>query len=223
MQMVNADTRNIWYRLFVEKLGGESVNQRNQLRKERLAERDLLDATLRQSKSEQIQALLLKQLVIVDAKHLFIYVHFRSEVETLALIEHCLVAGKKVSVPVTLRNESRLLAVQITDPATQLKPGCFGILEPTEKQIARATIDPTRIDAVLVPGSVFDPLGGRLGYGGGYYDRFLTQDAPQAQRIGLAYAVQLVEQVPMEAHDQYMDMIITEQQVYTCWKLNKEI
>lgn len=199
------------------------MNQREILRKERLAKRDLLDATQRRSKSEQIRKLLLEQPIIHDARRLFIYVHFRSEVETLALIEHCLAAGKIVSVPVTLRKESHLLAVQITDPATQLKPGCFGILEPTAERITLATIDPAKIDAVLVPGSVFDPAGGRLGYGGGYYDRFLTRDAPQARRIGLAYAVQLVEQVPMEAHDQYMDMIITEQQVYTCRKLNEEI
>ncbi|RWX49069.1 5-formyltetrahydrofolate cyclo-ligase [Candidatus Electrothrix marina] len=199
------------------------MNHRSQLRKERLAERGRLDAAQRRNKSEQIQALLLEQPVIVHAKHLFIYVHFCSEVETLALIEHCLAKGKTVSVPVTLRKESRLLAVQITDPATQLEPGCFGIPEPTDEQIAHATIDPTQIDAVLVPGSVFDPLGGRLGYGGGYYDRFLTQDAPQARRIGLAYAVQIVEQVPMEAHDQYMDMIITEQQAYACKRLREEV
>jgi 5-formyltetrahydrofolate cyclo-ligase len=197
--------------------------KRNRLRKERLAERDRLEVSLRRNKSEQIQTRLLEQPVFVHAKHLFIYVHFRSEVETLALIEHCLAARKIVSVPVTLRKESRLLAVQITDPATQLKPGCFGILEPTEKQIVRATIDPTKINAVLVPGSVFDPGGGRLGYGGGYYDRFLTQNAPQARRIGLAYALQMIEQVPMEAHDQYMDIIITEQQAYTCRTLEKEI
>lgn len=66
----------------------------------------------------------------------------------------------------TLRKESRLLAVQLTDPTTQLAPGCFGILEPTAEQIARATIDPADIEAVLVPGSVFDSYGGKLGYGG---------------------------------------------------------
>jgi 5-formyltetrahydrofolate cyclo-ligase len=196
--------------------------KRNRLRKERLSERDLLEASQRRSKGEQIQTRLLEQQMIAKAKHLFIYVHFRSEVETLALIEHCLARGKTVSVPVTLRKESRLLAVQITDLATQLQPGCFGILEPTEEQIARATIDPTEIDAVLVPGSVFDSLGGRLGYGGGYYDRFLTQDAPQARRIGLAYALQMVEQVPMEVHDQYMDMIITETQIYECGKMREK-
>lgn len=197
--------------------------KRKHIRKERLAERNLLDAEQRRGRSEEIQARLLKLPMIRDAGHLFIYVHFRSEVQTLALIEQCLAQGKTVSVPVTLPDASRLLAVQLTDPAKQLEPGCFGIPEPAAELIARARVDPTKIDVVLVPGSVFDPCGGRLGYGGGYYDRFLTQDAPQARRVGLAYAVQLVEQVPMEAHDQYMDMIITEQQVSTCGKLNKEI
>ncbi|WPD24381.1 MAG: 5-formyltetrahydrofolate cyclo-ligase [Candidatus Electrothrix scaldis] len=197
------------------------MKQREILRKERLAARDQLEASQRRSKSEHIQARLLEQPIIHDAGHLFIYVHFRSEVETLRLIEHCLAAGKKVSVPVTLRKESRLLAVQLTDPTTQLAPGCFGILEPTAEQIARATIDPADIEAVLVPGSVFDSYGGRLGYGGGYYDRFLTQDAPQARRIGLAYSLQMVEQVPMEAHDQYMDILITEQQIYDCRNLRE--
>ena len=195
---------------------------RNQLRKERLAARDQLNAALRRDKSKQIQARLLELPILRDAGHLFIYVHFRSEVETLTLIEQCLAQGKIVSVPVTLREESRLLAVQLTDPATELEPGCFGIPEPTAEQIARALVDPTDIDAVLVPGSVFAPDGGRLGYGGGYYDRFLSRDAPRACRIGLAYAVQMVAQVPMQVHDQYMDMIITEQQVYQCTKQQEE-
>jgi 5-formyltetrahydrofolate cyclo-ligase len=196
--------------------------ERNHLRKEKLAERDLLDHEQRQRKSQQVQNLLIEQPAFANGQHLFVYVHFRSEVETLALIEDYLVQGKTVSVPVTLRKESRLLAVQITEPAHQLELGCFGILEPTKEQIARATIDPADIDTVVVPGSVFDPLGGRLGYGGGYYDRFLTEKAPQAQRVGLAYALQMVERVPVEPHDQYMDIIITEQQIYQCRKLREE-
>ncbi|WP_339133679.1 MAG: 5-formyltetrahydrofolate cyclo-ligase [Candidatus Electrothrix sp. GW3-4] len=199
------------------------MEQRDILRKERLAARDELEVGQRRSKSEQVQAQLLEQGIIRDARHLLVYVHFRSEVETLSLIGQCLREGKIVSVPVTLREESRLLAVQITDPVTQLRPGCYGIPEPRAEQVAQARVEPAAIDVVLVPGSVFDPLGGRLGYGGGYYDRFLSQDAAQARRVGLAYALQMVEQVPMEAHDQYMDMIITEQQVYACKKLWEDV
>lgn len=192
------------------------MNPREILRKERLVARDQLTVSQRRAKSELIQAQLFKLSIMRDARHLFAYVDFRSEVETLSFIERCLIEGKIVSVPVTLPEKSQLLVVQITDPVKQLEPGCFGIPEPTAEQVARATIDPAQIDVTLVPGSVFDPLGGRLGYGGGYYDRFLTQEAPQAVRVGLAYDVQMVEQVPMEAHDQYMDMVITDQQIYIC-------
>jgi 5-formyltetrahydrofolate cyclo-ligase len=198
---------------------------RIELRKHLLAARDRLDAEQRREKSRRIHTMLLAQPEVVAAEHLFVYVHFRSEVETAELIDQLLAAGKTVSVPVTVIQESRLLAVQITDPADQLHPGSFGIPEPTGEQIDRVTVEPAAIDLVLLPGSVFDSTGGRLGYGGGFYDRFLTSDAPQAGRIGLAYALQLVDQVPMELHDQYMDMVITEERIYRiyeCRKLREE-
>ena len=83
-------------------------------------------------------------------------------------------------------------------------------------------MDPATIDTVLIPGSVFDPSGGRLGYGGGFYDRFLTEAAPRAIRLGVAFELQLVDQVPMEPHDQYMDILVTEQQIYDCRRIRNE-
>ena len=163
-----------------------------------------------------VLALLNRQPWITDAEHLFVYVHFRSEVQTMALIKQLLADGKNVSVPVTLPEESRITAVQLTDPDSQLVPGYYGILEPTPARIAEAAVNPATLDTVLVPGSVFDPLGGRLGYGGGFYDRFLSRDAPRAIRVGLAFEKQRVSRVPMEPHDQYMDLLVTEQQIYDC-------
>ena len=189
---------------------------RNRLRRNRLATRDQIDPDIRQEKSRQIEELLTAHPLISAAEHLFIYVHFRSEVQTLALIRQLIAAGKTVSVPVTLIQQSRLLAVQLTDPDSQLASGCFGIPEPTRARIAEATVDPQSIDTVVLPGSVFDLAGGRLGYGGGFYDRFLTESAPRAVRVGLAFEMQLVEQVPMEPHDQFMDILVTEQQIYNC-------
>ncbi len=189
---------------------------RRLLRQERLAARDRLDSRSRNEKSSAIHRLLLAQPVVQAATHCFLYVHFRSEVETLPLLTTLLAAGKTVSVPLTLQKEKRLLAVQITEPTSQLKPGCFGILEPDKEHVAQATINPATIELALVPGSVFDCQGGRLGYGGGFYDRFLSQDAPQAVRIGLAFALQLTDQVPLEPHDQLMDILVTEEQCYTC-------
>ena len=189
---------------------------RNSLRQDKLADRNRMDPAERQQQSRQIMSLLLAEQLLTERNNMFIYVNFRSEVETMDLIKELIAAGKTVSVPVTLQKESSLLAVQLTDPESQLAAGCYGIPEPTPARIRQATIDPATIETVLLPGSVFDKQGGRLGYGGGYYDRFLSQAAPEASRIGLAFSLQMIERVPMQSHDQFMDMIVTEQQLYDC-------
>ena len=202
---------------FFQKDGTMGQNmERNTLRKHVLRIRDAMNPEERTAKSRQIHAMLTGHPAVAGARHLFVYVNFRSEVETLDLINHLISSGKTVSVPVTLRDTSRLLAVRITDPESQLVPGCYDIPEPTAARVVEATVDPAEIDTVLLPGSVFDIHGGRLGYGGGFYDRFLSEDAPGALRIGLAFAVQLVERVPVESHDQSMDFLVTEDQIYEC-------
>jgi 5-formyltetrahydrofolate cyclo-ligase len=69
---------------------------------------------------------------------------------------------------------------------------------------------------VVVPGSVFDRRCGRYGYGGGYYDRFLSIEAPQALRIGLAFSLQVVPGIPLKTHDQKMDIIVMENEMLRC-------
>ncbi|MFP7754183.1 5-formyltetrahydrofolate cyclo-ligase [Thermodesulfobacteriota bacterium B35] len=187
---------------------------RRELRKMILARRDRLPVRQQEEKSRVILSRLLGLEEIRTAGHLFVYVSFRSEVRTLELIAHCLQEDKKISVPLTQVNSSSLLAVEISDPESQLAPGYCGIPEPVSSQVERHRVDPAEIDVVIVPGSVFDHTGGRLGYGGGYYDRFLSGRTPQALRIALAYELQVVERVPVEAHDQGMDLIVTEETVY---------
>jgi 5-formyltetrahydrofolate cyclo-ligase len=145
-----------------------------------------------------------------------LYMHFRSEVQTAGLLAQWLAQGKTVCVPRVLRSESLLLPVRISDPDRDLLPGYCGIPEPAPSLPASSVLPPATIDAVIVPGSVFDPKGGRLGYGGGYYDRFLSRDAPQALRIALAFDLQVVERVPTEAHDQPVDIVVTEHNLYPC-------
>ncbi len=194
------------------------MNSRD-LRKNCLQSRNKLFPAERRDKSSAITRYFLADRLIQEAEHIFSYIHFRSEVETLEMVHKLLQSGITVSVPVTLQEESRLLAVQITDPDSQLAPGCYGIPEPTSQQVARATVDPTTIDTVIVPGSVFDLNGGRMGYGGGYYDRFLSRSTPTATRIGFCYQSQMVDRVPMQPHDEYMDFVITEQGIYKCERI----
>lgn len=180
--------------------------ERTALRTRILAARDGLPAEKRRQKSQRISERLLALPEFAEARSVFAYVSFRSEVETRDLIAHCLKKGVVVSVPLTLVQEHRLLPYAVIDPGRDLAPGYCGILEPLP---TLSLVDPAAIEAVIVPGSVFDARGGRLGYGGGYYDRFL-QAAPQALRIGLAFDLQVAAAVPLESHDEQLDYLITE-------------
>jgi len=183
------------------------AEERTALRTQILTARNSLPPEERQRKSRAIAERLLALPEFSGAHRVFSYVSFRSEVETLPLITHCLNRGVTVSVPLTLPAEHRLLAYAITDPRRDLAPGYYGILEPAE---ALPLVNPAAIEVVVVPGSVFDVQGGRLGYGGGFYDRFLQGAAPQALRIGLAFDLQVVAAVPLKSHDQQLDYLITE-------------
>ncbi len=190
--------------------------ERNNLRRRALSLRNSLSPEARTEKSRAITTRLLQLGKIRSANHLFIYVAFRSEVETMPLIQACLASDQCVSVPLTLVAEADLRAIRITDPERQLEKGFCGIPEPAAWWADRAAVEPRQIDVVIVPGSVFDRRGGRLGYGGGYYDRFLSRRAPQAVRIALAYELQVIDRIPMQPHDQYMDLLVTENRVYDC-------
>lgn len=90
-----------------------------------------------------------------------------------------------------------------------LDAGYRGIREPTGP-----SIDPEVIDLVVVPGVAFDPHGGRLGHGGGHYDRLLARLAPECLRVGTCFACQVVPRVPREEHDEPVDIVLTEHARY---------
>ncbi|OQX10614.1 MAG: 5-formyltetrahydrofolate cyclo-ligase [Desulfobulbaceae bacterium A2] len=192
------------------------MQSREILRRERLRLRDGLSSQERQQSSRLICERCLASDFFAQAQILLCYVSFRSEVATEDLLAHCLLAGKVVSVPFTVPREKNIKAVAIEDPARELRPGYCSIPEPRPELVIPRQLDPAVLDLVLVPGAVFDAKGGRLGYGGGYYDRFLQQQAPRALRVALAYEQQLVPLVPVAAHDQRMDIIVTEQRTIVC-------
>ncbi|MBW1670135.1 MAG: 5-formyltetrahydrofolate cyclo-ligase [Deltaproteobacteria bacterium] len=144
----------------------------------------------------------------------FIYVSFRSEVDTHQLIIERLISGLEVAIPKTDVTNRRLETYLLRDWGKDLRPGAYGILEPDVK--VTSLIRPSQIDMVVVPGSVFDRQCGRYGYGGGYFDRFLSIEAPQALRIGLAFSLQVLPKIPLKTHDQRMDIIVTESEILRC-------
>lgn len=190
------------------------MKQPDNLRAEILGRRDLLTDRQRSEKSERIAAALLATEAVAAKNSIFIYVSFRSEVETLSIIRSLLDLGKKVSVPLTRVAEKRLDIVELEDPERDLVPGYCNIPEPTQQLAAEKTISSEELELIVLPGSVFDERGGRFGYGGGYYDRLLEQ-IPAAARYGLAFDLQIVEKLNLQPHDQILDSIITEQRFIT--------
>ncbi|MDA8159529.1 MAG: 5-formyltetrahydrofolate cyclo-ligase [Desulfobacteraceae bacterium] len=185
-----------------------TYDQRLRWRQETLARRDRANPAAREAWSRAIAVRLAQLPQIKEAQAIFTYVHFRSEVETLGLIAAWLAAGKRVCVPLTIPAERRLAAYWITTPARDVAPGYCRIPEPDPQRTALA--NPKEIEIVILPGSVFDLSGGRLGYGGGFYDRFLADQAPQALRVGLAFELQVTKRLPLLAHDQPLDLLVTE-------------
>jgi 5-formyltetrahydrofolate cyclo-ligase len=188
------------------------MGQGNEIRQRILKKRDELDPANRREKSLRIGAALLDLDAVMDAESIFIYVNFRSEVETLDVIKKFMAMGKQVSVPLTRVAQRRLEIVSITDPDSQLVPGYCNIPEPSEEHAKANGIDPDQLDLVILPGSVFDLSGGRFGYGGGFYDRLLAQ-IPDAHRVALAFDMQVVDALPLESHDEILDMIVTESRI----------
>lgn len=112
---------------------------------------------------------------------------------------------KKVAVPLIVDSEKHLLEMVALDDYDDLKIGRYNIREP--KNIS--SVLPRDLAVILVPGLAFDRTGGRLGLGAGYYDRYL-QEATNAVKIGICSTDFLVEQIPMDEHDVFMDYIVTE-------------
>lgn len=187
-------------------------DEKRRLREEILAKRALLTAEDIKEKSRKITDKLLDLKEFKASKVVMSYVDFNNEVEIKDFIRTCLQQGKRVVVPVVVRKpespRSEIIASEIFDPDGDLVPGTYGILEPRKDRLRE--INPCEIDFAAIPGTVFDMRRNRIGYGAGYYDRFLIKLKKDCLKAGLAFELQIVEELPVEKHDVPLDMIITE-------------
>lgn len=144
-----------------------------------------------------------------EARDLLVYVSSKdNEVDTKSLISALLYRRRTVLVPVS--ESGGVMAWSRLEDLNELVPGRFGLFEPLE-QYRRMTPPPDGAVA-LVPGIAFTRDGYRIGYGGGYYDRFLADF--RGRSFGLAYDHQLVEAFPIEAYDVPLSAVVTESAVY---------
>lgn len=150
--------------------------------------------------------LALEYAPLASARAVLAFIPMRSEVDVEPLIEALLNRGVTVCAPRADWLSCRIEPVPITDLSRDLDLVERGVRQPRADLPA---IDHRRLDVVLVPGVAFDEQGGRLGRGGGFYDRVLGDPARRARALGIAFEAQVLERIPMEAHDRPVDALAT--------------
>jgi 5-formyltetrahydrofolate cyclo-ligase len=139
-----------------------------------------------------------------------LYLNMRSEVETDGLLDYLITQGKTAIVPLMDAGRKTLIPYCLMDPARELVHHSFGMQEPDPRMCHSFPLE--AIQLICVPGLAFDRKGYRLGYGGGYFDRFLPT-CPQATWMGLAYKVQIIDDTLPQAGDVPVHRIVTEGEV----------
>lgn len=142
------------------------------------------------------------------SKTIMLYISINSEVMTLKLLSNAVEENKRIVLPKVVRNN----IIPITlNKNFKLLSGYMGILEPIEGEEFEGLID-----LAIIPLVGFDLQGYRIGYGGGFYDRFLKEYESKIKiKIGIAYELQKIQNIPYEEHDIKLDYVITEKQIYS--------
>ncbi|MDG5470807.1 5-formyltetrahydrofolate cyclo-ligase [Jeotgalibacillus sp. ET6] len=157
-----------------------------------------------QSRSKGIQEKLYQTNVWKQSKSIGITISRFPEVDTYSIIRRAWEEGKMVSVPKCQRVDRSMSFYRIQS-FTEVEPSFFGLLEPVN---SLESIASSQIDLMIVPGLAYTKKGYRLGYGGGYYDRYLQNY--KGATVSLCFDEQLIENVPVEPHDQPIELVIGE-------------
>ena len=190
----------------------KNMDQKQELRKRMKEKRDRISPQERRQKSAKICERLLSAPEYARFQKILVYAAIRSEVELQLFCDQALRDKKQIFFPKVCGKEMEFYRIE--NPG-QLKKGMFSVPEPDVKQYPLSSFaDAENGEAwILVPGVAFDEKGMRLGYGGGFYDRYLKQKE-NLHRTGIAFGEQIVKRIPTEIHDHPMDDVITEQQWY---------
>ena len=184
------------------------------MREAMIARRNKMSKEERMEKSKKIQENLFSLEGYKKSNFIFTFISTEEEVDTHNIIRDSLNKGKRVGVPITIPKGRKLLVSEIHDFDKELEIGFYNILSP-KKEFIR-DVDPSIVDLVIVPGLVFSRNGYRIGYGGGYYDRFLSN--LDVLKVGVCFHMQVTDQVPIGKYDIPVDIIVTDEEIIYCKK-----
>ena len=149
--------------------------------------------------------------VIRPCDSVLVYCAKSPEVETSWFIDHLIEEKRDIIVPI-IEKDTVSLRLSYILSRNVLVPGTFHVPEPLGNEIRASASDVT---CAVIPMLGYDRFGGRIGYGAGYYDRFLSEH-PNIKKIGIAFSIQEIPSIPVQEHDIRMDVIITEKGVIRC-------
>lgn len=178
------------------------------LRKEMIRKRDELSPLEIQNLSEKVISRVIESDIYKNSKNIFTFVSFKSEVFTHNFIKNSILNGKKIFIPHII--DKTMHPVELKD-FKDLEIGFYNILSMPEDKIKISKGD--EIDLVIVPGLIFGKNMYRIGYGGGYYDKFLSNKEISAYKLGICYDFQVIDEIQNDIYDIPVDKIITDKRI----------
>lgn len=186
---------------------------KRELRRRILGKRALLDQSTHDDFSKKICNYLITLPEIQKSNTIFSFLSFRDEVNIDDFIEKVVEDGKQLYVPRTMMEEKQMVPYLFLGWES-LVIGSYGIREPGS--MCRFSGENIPFDVIVVPGVAFTMDGHRLGYGGGYYDRFFSQLENRPLLVGVCFNKQILSDIPVESHDYQVDYLVTEKGVSSC-------
>ena len=187
--------------------GADLKRAKRAVRRRVLAARDEMPVSEREDRSARIAERVMSLPEVGRASTVMAFWAFGSEPDTAPLIAALHARGVRVALPKIVEGDLQLRAFVPGDPVTMTS---FGAGEPVDGEV----IDPSEIDVVVTPAVAFDRSGRRVGYGGGFYDRFLPKTRPDSIRVGIGFDVQLVDDdLPNGHFDLRVDAVVTDAEV----------
>jgi 5-formyltetrahydrofolate cyclo-ligase len=149
-----------------------------------------------------------------SCQNIMFFLSFGNELRTDEMITRALKDGKQVYVPRLIKRERRLEVCEINDMDQEFELGSYDIREPSQSN--SKVVSPSIIDAIIAPGLAFDRSGGRIGFGGGYFDWLFKQLPDEALCLGVAYEFQVLGSIPQDSWDERVQTIFTENDTINC-------
>lgn len=186
-------------------------NLKDSLRKNMLHQRRTMKIQDVNTFSHRIITTIMELPQFMNFKNIMLYISFNNEVDTHSLATWCLDNGKTVIAPYCIQKQRKIVPFEINNLSNDLTKSTFGVMEPKHNILKEATLH--NIDLIIVPGVIFDINCNRIGFGAGYYDRFLCKKSKNTVTIGIAYDYQIIDSVPTDKYDVPLDFVITEKRI----------